>query len=181
MSPFGVKPAESKPLHLCCDICAKNCLCGGEACLEPNYGQFVIHELKRTDEKPTSMHVCRLATPEMRENIKVQLLALRAEKIQGATSLYAGHDLAGALSLPVIDSIARDCDFIESQVSLQRKYHIFCDVEKVWDIIASNTIAEEEFTAGAHALTNTDESDTESDSSAYQRGVLLSSSDTCSD
>ena len=179
LTPFGVKPSAQALAHTCCDVCAKKCKCGGAMCAEPEYGNFVITDRKaREDDKER----CRVLTEEEKASLKKQLLAVREDTLTTQTSaLYSGHDLTGALPLPVIDMLVRDSEFIGSHSILESKYPIFGDLSRVWDIIStSGTSVGSGGSGGMRAegsatcsLSDSTDSCDSTDSAIAHRGVLF--------
>ena len=64
---------------------------------------------------------------------------MREESLKTQSSaLNPGHDLIGALPLPVIDMLVRDSEIIRSHSMFESKYPIFGDLSRAWDIISTS-------------------------------------------
>jgi hypothetical protein len=189
-------------MHLCCDVCAVKCECGGDTCADPDYGKGIaelrMHEVAvAANRKAKKLVNIRDVGDEHRQALRDQLTVYRdsllVEHGSLASALYTGGDVASAFPMEYIYGIVNDASKIADIEQLQQFYPLFNQEHKihVWKMFTDTIIMNASHQShdllpvdlsqltlsSASSSGSEDTSDEESD---VVRGVIASDSSTTS-
>lgn len=127
------------PKHNCCDICSLKCDCDGDSCSAlPSHVEGKMQMALQTGPRGAEVAI-RSVSAVTQEQVKVELLELRAQVIASSGSsehVYSGPDITCGLSCATIDRIVNDLQFEFSPSQLHSRYHLANNeiARQIWDI-----------------------------------------------
>ena len=195
---------EPKPMtmHLCCDICACKCVCGGDSCGDAEMGKGNVEQkLSKVHNfvlsKAQKLAQVRNVFPGVQDELSKMLIAFRDSLLKetqapasSSSALYTGEDIASAFPMEYIHGIVANASKIANIDQLQHFYPLFNEQHKtrVWNIFTETVIinsSHDVIPEISHlTLESTNESSELSDSESDQdsldevvRGTIVSDSD----
>ena len=129
LEPFGYTPSTNHnlTLHLCCDVCAARCLCGGEICGDSLQGAGIIEErlreqISKADFPEQNEKAVRSITKENRELLHKALTTYRSTQLGHTSKLLTGSDIASGFPQRTIKDIIEKVPFISDTDYLKENF-----------------------------------------------------------
>lgn len=131
LQPFGYKPTihPNETPHLCCDICARKCMCEGDSCGDKTNGKSHVEELLSSPacsgQSITQKQSVRLVDEEQKESLRMKLEDFRASLLEcnpAGKKLLSGEDIASGFPKSLVGDIVKEIICITSVDYLRAQF-----------------------------------------------------------
>ena len=121
-SDYMVKSVAVSPLHNCCDVCEKQCSCGGDEC--PRKHVATINVTMET-ESSSEDEMKRTVSKNELKLLKGKLESLRFQLTLSAAGTLVNSDVIHGFTEDILDDIVQKCNIIFTPDDVMHKFQIW--------------------------------------------------------